>query len=75
MTSQIQEMLDKNIINRSSSPWLAPPVLIKKEDGNVRFCIDYRNLNKVTQKDAYLVTQKDAYIYRCPIKSKTSSMG
>ena len=31
MTSQIQKMLDKNIIKRSSSPWLGPPVLINKK--------------------------------------------
>ena len=53
MKSQIGEMLTKGVIQVSSSPWLAPPVLVQKKVGSIQFCIDYRNLNKVTQKDAY----------------------
>ena len=53
MHSQIEEMLSKGIIKVSNSPWLAPPVLVNKKDSSLRFCIDYRSLNKVTQKDAY----------------------
>ena len=50
---QIDEMLRKDIIRISCSSWLSPPVMVKKKDGSLRFCIDYRGLNKVTQKDAY----------------------
>ena len=53
LNSQIEEMLRKNVIRVSNSPWMAPPVMVKKKDGTIRFCIDYRNLNKITQKDAY----------------------
>ena len=50
---QIEEMLRKNIIKVSSSSWISPPVMVYKKDGTIRFCIDYRALNRVTQKDAY----------------------
>ena len=53
MKSKIGEMLTKDVIQVSSSPWLAPPVLVEKKVGSIRFCIDYTNINKVTQKDAY----------------------
>ena len=50
---QIEEMLRRNIIRVSSSSWISPPVMVNKKDGTIRFCIDYRALNRVTQKDAY----------------------
>ena len=53
VNSQIEEMLRRNVIRISSSSWLSPPVMVKKKDGSLRFCIDYRGLNKVTSKDAY----------------------
>ena len=59
MRSQIEEMLSKGIIKVTNSPWLAPPVLVKKKDNSLRFCIDYRSLIKVTQKDAYPLTLTD----------------
>ena len=48
----LSDMLDKDIIQPSSSPWALPIVLVKK-DGSFRFCVDYRKLNEVTYKDAY----------------------
>ena len=50
---QIQDILDRNIIRVSNSPWLSPPVIIGKKDRGLRFYIDYRGLNIMTQKDAY----------------------
>ena len=49
----IQEMLDKDVIERSMSPWASPVVLIPKKTGDYRFCVDYRKLNSITQNDAY----------------------
>ena len=50
---QLQEMLDRNIIRVSSSPWLAPAVYVPNKSGELRICIDYRELNKRTMKYAY----------------------
>ena len=48
-----QRMKDLNVIEPSESPWAAPVVLVRKRDGTLRYCIDYRKLNQVTQKDSY----------------------
>jgi hypothetical protein len=48
-------MLERGIIQPFSSEWASPPVLKRKKDGSLRFCIDFRALNKVTVKDAFLI--------------------
>ena len=50
---ELEEMLRLKVIVPSISPWNAPVLLIRKKDGSIRFCIDYRALNKITQKDPY----------------------
>jgi hypothetical protein len=53
MNQHIDEILDRNIIEKSSGPWASPVVLVRKKDGSTKFCVDYRKLNEATIKDAY----------------------
>jgi len=46
-------MLQQGIIEESSSPWMEPAVYVLKKSGDLRLCVDYRELNKRTKKDAY----------------------
>ena len=50
---QLQELLEKRFIRPSVSPWGAPVLFVKKKDGTVRLCINYRQLNKLTIKNKY----------------------
>jgi hypothetical protein len=50
---QLQELLDKEYIRPSVSPWGAPILFVKTNDKTLRLCIDYRQLNKMTIKNKY----------------------
>ena len=49
----LKEMLEIGAISKSKSPWAPAVVLVRKKDGSLRFCIDFRKLNAKTVKDAY----------------------
>ena len=46
-------MLEKKFVRPSVPPWGAPMLLVKKKDGSMRLCLDYKKLNKVTIKNKY----------------------
>jgi hypothetical protein len=50
---QLEELLKKGYIHPSVSPWGAPVLFLKKKDGTLILCIDFRQLNKVTVKNKY----------------------
>jgi hypothetical protein len=49
---EVSKMLDLGVIEPSNSPYSSPVVLVRKKDGTNRFCIDFRQLNKITVFDA-----------------------
>ncbi|KAL7838517.1 hypothetical protein AOLI_G00269210 [Acnodon oligacanthus] len=56
---QIRSMLDNDITEAASGPWLSPIVIVPKTSGEARFCVDCRGLNQVTMKDRYPLPQID----------------
>jgi hypothetical protein len=50
---QLKELLDLRLIRPSVSPWGALVIFVKKKDGSLRLCIDYRDLNHATVKNRY----------------------
>lgn len=55
----LQKLKELGVIRPSSSPWAACPVLVSKADGSTRWCVDWRNLNRVTVKDQYPLPRTD----------------
>ena len=49
----VKEMLDAGVIRRSRSPWSFPVVIINKKDNTKWFCVDFRQLNKITKRNSY----------------------
>ena len=56
---QLREVQENGVISPSSSPWASPVVLVRKKDGSLRFCIDYRELNSLTKADTFPLPQID----------------
>jgi hypothetical protein len=59
LKKQLDELLQKGYIRPSSSPWGAPVLFVKKKDGSMRLCVDYRALNEVTIKNKYPLPRID----------------
>ena len=55
----IKDMLEGGQIEPNDSPWASPVVLVTKNDGFTRFCVNYHQLNSVTVKDAYPLPRID----------------
>ena len=59
LKTQLEELLSKDFIRPSTSPWGAPVLFVKKKDDTLRLCIDYRKLNRVTVKNKYHLPRID----------------
>ncbi|XP_013583299.1 PREDICTED: uncharacterized protein LOC106292241 [Brassica oleracea var. oleracea] len=53
LKKQLEDLMEKGFIRPSFSPWGAPVLFVKKKDGSMRLCIDYRGINNITIKDKY----------------------
>ncbi|KAA3469877.1 Retrotransposon protein [Gossypium australe] len=59
LKSQLQDLTDRGFARPSFSSWGAPVLFVKKKDDTMRMCIDYRQLNKVTIKNKYMLPRID----------------
>ncbi|GJV74250.1 hypothetical protein Tco_1494245 [Tanacetum coccineum] len=59
LSNQLKELQEKGFIRPSHSPWGAPVLFVKKKDGTMRMCIDYREINKLTIKNRYPLPRID----------------
>ncbi|KAJ9527854.1 hypothetical protein QJQ45_005500 [Haematococcus lacustris] len=59
MKKQVVAFLEQGIIEPSSSPYAAPVLFVKKKSGELRMCVDYRQLNKITLRDQYPLPRVD----------------
>ncbi|GMF46572.1 unnamed protein product [Phytophthora fragariaefolia] len=55
----VEEILRGGVIEEGHGAWGFPVVLVKKKDGSIRYCIDYRMLNAITKKDVYPLPRID----------------
>ena len=62
LKKQLEELLEKGFIKPSISPWGTPVLFMKKKDGSIRLCIDYRQLNRITVKNRYPLPRIDDFL-------------
>ena len=60
---QLLKDMIKKVILPSKSPWASPIVLVQKNGGSTRYCVDYWKVNEVTKKDAYLIPSSYILLY------------
>lgn len=59
LQEQLEDLLEKRFVRPNVSPWGALMLLVKKKDGSMRLCVDYRQLNKVMIKNKYPLSRID----------------
>nr|GFC93901.1 putative reverse transcriptase domain, aspartic peptidase domain protein [Tanacetum cinerariifolium] len=59
LKDQLRELLERGFIRPSVSAWGAPVLFVRKKDGSMRLCIDYRELNKITIRNRYPLPRID----------------
>ncbi|KAG0776882.1 hypothetical protein G6F62_013237 [Rhizopus arrhizus] len=64
LQKQLKELLSLGLIRPSSSPWGAPVLFVRKKDGSMRMCIDYRALNKLTVRNSHPLPRIDECLDR-----------
>ena len=57
--AQLEDMVKEGIIRPSTSPWCPQAVYVPKSSGEIRICVDFIQLNKITKKDSYPVPQSE----------------
>ena len=55
----LQQLMEKGVIRESASPYSSPIVLVRKANGDLRMCVDYRKLNSITRRDAFPLPRID----------------
>lgn len=64
LRKQLDDLLSKGFIKPSTSPYGAPVLFVKKKDGTLRMCVDYRGLNRITRKNRHPLPRIDELIDR-----------
>jgi hypothetical protein len=72
---QLTELIEKDLIQPSKSPYGAPILFVRKKNGKLRMCVDYRALNKITVKNRYPLPRIDELLDRLQGKEKSPEHG
>jgi hypothetical protein len=67
---QVKDLLQRGLIQPSHSPWAAPVTLAPEKDGGWRFCIDYRDLNRVTSASAHQGSHRPCRPIHCLLHAR-----
>ena len=62
LRAEIKTLMEAGIVEKSRSPWSSPMVPVRKPDGSVRLCVDYRKVNVLTEPDPYHMPRVDEMV-------------